>query len=406
MYSTLNGVNPSKRSYDTMNGIDIYTRIFDTNLSSKHFRADIEEAMKRHWPISQENPALLYSHFDKELLNVKSHSFLSMPTYLDIPAYGTDPVDETQAKFDLVASTLTPLYTSASQPIEPNTLLFHFTGLSTHPFATGELCPALSTDTYDNDEKQQRLRRKVDESFSLGMNIHSMDPLATILPYKELKRHINSANEILRSQYASTMRHESLTSLCDNVISQHGSDSLVALMLQMESPEKMAKTFVPRGICSSISTGKTAAYSDKSSYRGIVTMQTTGTLNVDVEDGEQHLQDGSVMNIANLYLIFQMKQLVPNDIKFNFSDVQMKLTSQSMDELEEDIMRETGGKCHLSRDGQHTKTLIKKIATLRVGPYRVQNNSCISSKQLHEFDIIMGLKPTNERLVVFQKSFE
>ena len=200
------------------------------------------------------------------------------------------------------------------------------------------------------------------------------------------------------------MRQESLTNLRDAVISQHGSDSIVALLLHIESPEKMATVFVPRGICSSISTGKTAAYRDKSSYQGIVTMQTTGTLNVDVEDGEQHLQDGSVMNIANLYIIFQMKELVPNDFKFNFADVQFKLTSQSIDQLEEEILRETNGKCHLSRDGKLTKTIIGKIASLRVGPYRVQSNG--SSKQLYEFDIVMASKCTSQRIITFQKSFD
>ena len=411
MYSTLNKLNEAKRSYDTMNGLDIYTHIFETNLSSKHFKSDVEDAMKRYWPISQDNPSLLYSHFDKELLSENTHSFVTLPKLLDIPAYGTDPVDEAQAKFDLVASTLTPLYTSTSHPIQPNMLLFHYTGLSTNPFATGELCPSVHTnkeyfDTCEDTEKQMRLQSKVEESFSLGMNHHTLDPLATILPYKELKKHIHFANDILRSQYAFTMRHESLTNLRDTVISQHGSDSIVSLMLHMESPEKFANAFVPRGFCSSISTGKTSAYRDKSSYQGIVTMQTTGTLNVDVEDGEQHLQDGSVMNIANLYLIFQMNELVPNDFKFNFADVQLKLTSQSIDQLEEEILRETNGKCHLSRDGQLTKTIIQKIATLRVGPYRIQSNSYISSKQLHEFDIVMGSKPTGDRIVVFQKNFE
>lgn len=408
MYSKL---NLNKRGHDALDGMDVYANIFQTNISSKRFRKDIDDAMRRYMPISHDNPCLQYAHYGKELFSAKPPSIVVLPQ-LELPAFGTDPVEEVQAKFDLVASTLTPLYTNTSPSIKPNTLLFHFTGLRREPYAEGECCPTsyatkeclLSGDKGEK-EKTLKLLQNVDESFSFGMNHTSIDPLATILPYHLLKNHIKTANDILKSQYACTMRDKTLTELRDAVVSHHGSDSIVSLLLYMDSTEKMFDSFVPRGICSSISTGKTAAYSDKASYRGVVTIQKSGTLNVDTEDGDSHLPEGSQLNVANLYLIIEMKELVPNDCKFNYPAIGLKLTSQSLDQLEEEKIRHTDGRCHLSRDGKLSKTIILPIATLRVGPYIVHSVSFLDSKQMHEFDVIMGLKCAIPRYIVYQKSF-
>lgn len=410
MFSTI--THAEKRDYAAMQGLDVYTDIFEKNISSKHFRWEIDDAMNRYMPISYNNPSLQYAHFGEQLLSTKPPSIVSLPSLI-IPAFGIDPVDETQVKFDLVASTLTPLYNASSPSIGPNTLLFHFTGLCQEPFAEGEFCPTsdslkrcLLSQSHFSGEKERNLLQQVDESFSFGMTHNAFDPLATILPYKVLQMHIKAANDIMRSQYASTMRHKDLNELREAVISQHGSDSIASLMLYMNSPTKMLDTFIPRGICSSISTGKTVAYSERASYRGVVTMQTTGTLNMDVEDGDSHLPMGSQMNVANLYLIIEMKELVPNDCKFNYPSIQMKLTSQSIDELEEEKMRETGGRCYLSRNGQLTKTIIQPIATLRVGPYHVYGSSFLDSKQMHEFDITMGLQSSRPRYIAYQRNYE
>jgi hypothetical protein len=406
-----------KRDYAAMKGLDVYTDIFDTNISSKLFRREIDDAMKRYMPISSKNPSLQYAVLGEKLLSSKifSRSIIRLPETLIIPAFGMDPVDETQAKFDLVASTLTPLYSATSPSIRPNTLLFHFTGICPQPFAEGESCPSLdslkrcslvSSQSRIGGEKERNLLQQVDESFSFGMTHNAFDPLATIVPYNLLQGHITAANDILRSQYASTMRHKDLNELREAVIDQHGSDSIASLMVYMDSPTKMFATFIPRGICSSISTGKTVEYSEKASYKGVVTIQTTGTLNVDVEDGDCHLPIGSQMNVANLYLIFEMRELVPNDCKFNYPSIHLKLTSQSIDELEEEKMRETGGRCYLSRNGDLTKTIIQKIATLRVGPYRVHGSSFVDCKQMHQFDITMELQSSRPRYITFQRSFQ
>lgn len=389
--------------------LDVYTRLFNTGISSKDFHEDIDLAMKKYMCMSDQNISLEYFHSNRELLSTSSPQMhlLRLPPTLDIPALGTDPTEELSAKFDLIASTFNPLYTPDSLSIRPNVLLFQYKGICHTPFSLGESSPQNRRPSClkileEDLEISTRLRKDVNEAHSIGLD-DNQGPTVILLPYDQLKKHINESNEILRMQYASSMRHESLSKLRETVISHHGKDSIVALLLHLEDTEALLNTFVPRGVCSSICTGKTAAYTESSTYQGVVTIQRSGTLNVDVEDADQHLVDGSEMNIANLFLIIEMKQLVPLDDKFNYPSVRLVLTSHGIDQFEEELVRQkhrgqrSASVC--SRDGRPAKTIIYPIASLRVGPYHVYSNPMIKRNQVNEFDITMSLRSALPRYI-------
>lgn len=409
MYSTLSETRYLFNPNIVQENLDIYARIFDKNISSKNYQEEIDMALKRFAPISDgKDIDLQYFESGSKLFSpLDGLSRIHLPSTFTTPAIGTDPTDELLAKFDLIACTFNPLYTPNSPSIKPNELLFQYKGLCHSPFALGEQCPKNTGhfNTGDsinwNTEMSVKLRKDVNEAHSIGLSSDlAQGPVVTLVTYDHLQRHIRQCNEILKTQYASTMRHESLAKLRDIVVSQHGKDSLVALFLHIDDTEEFLNTFVPRGICSSICTGKTSSCSESSTYQGIVTIQRSGTLNIDVADADEQLPDGCELHTANLFLVIEMKQLVPYDEKFNYPTPRMVLTSLSVDQFEEELAHKTRGICPTSkksRDGRGCKTIICPIATLRVGPYRVYSNSLIKSNQMNEFDITMSLRSSLPR---------
>ena len=303
-----------KRRLEELLDYDLDFNVFNNALRSETFRPDVKRARNNYIP---KELSLPYAQFGMTLLDTGPS--------LEIPAFGKDGTEEVAGKFDLIINSLTSLYNRESAPLEPNHLLFHFQGLNSIPYALGENNPAcdplkalIQIQVYEecekvplddgvfhscNDlEKEMRLTTNVQESYSLRFGHMNMDPLATLVSFKELRKHIKSSNEILRSQYASLLRNQSYISLKDKVVEQHGPNSVVALIVHMRSPEVFLNTFVPQGVLSSKTTGKHI----EEPYQGKVTLQTQGLLNIDIEDGDQHLQQGSMLSSAYLYLIIEM----------------------------------------------------------------------------------------------------
>ena len=389
-----------KRRLEEILDYDLDFNVLNNALTSDTFRPDVKRARNNYIP---KELSLPYAQFGMTLLDTGPS--------LEIPAFGKDGTEEVAGKFDLIINSLTSLYNRESAPLEPNHLLFHFQGLNSIPYALGENNPAcdplkalIQIQVYEecekvplddgvfhscNDlEKEMRLTTKVQESYSLRFGHMNMDPLATLVSFKELRKHIKSSNEILRSQYASLLRNQSYISLKDKVVEQHGPNSVVALMVHMRSPEVFLNTFVPRGVLSSKTTGKHI----EEPYQGKVTLQTQGLLNIDIEDGDQHLQQGSMLSSAYLYLIIEMKELVPGDSKFNFPWIRMFLTNRTVDAVTDDIVIESGGICTPARNGKLTKTIVFTLGRLRVGPHHVHDPCDIESKQRSQFDLLLSNK--------------
>lgn len=399
-------------------------------LSTKRYRPDTVKAIEDFMATQMKDGdlSLKYTHLGNELLNTLSARPIHMMP-LEIPAFGTDPTDEVPlvGKFDLIANTLTPLYEKDSPPMENNSLLFQFMGLSRVSYTSGEEQPnndvmqsIIESQVYTQEESalldngvtkscpdletDVRLLNAVDQAFWLHLGDTSADPIATLVPFSLLQKHIIDSNQILKSQYSVELHGRSYTSLKENVIGHHGPDSVVALMVHMESPELFLDTFVPRGICSTTCNGMTAPYCDGAAYKGIVTLQTSGLLDVDIEDGDKHMAVGTYMDTANLYLIVEMRELVPNDHKFNYPWIRFLLTSRNIDQVHEDLLVKTNGRCHLTRDGMLSTSIIKPIAKMRVGPHCVRDGFSKDSQKLTQFDLVMSGNMKKCRFVPFQFS--
>ena len=398
-----------KRRLEEILDYDLNFGILDDIISSDLFRPDIKNARDNYVPQELSLPNAKFGI-----------GLLENGPDLDIPAFGKDPTEELAGKFDLMVNSLTSLYNRESMPLEPNHLMFHFQGLKRIPYCLGENhvpCNPLKTliqmQVYEecdhihlddgnlhlcNDLEQEiRLMDKVQESYSVLFGHAEMDPLATLVSFKQLRKHTEKSNDILRSQYASLLRNETYIGLKKKVVEQHRPDSIVALMVHLLSPEALLDTFIPRGILSSRTTGN----QQDGPHMGKVTLQTQGLLNVDIEDGDEHLPLGSMLSSAFLYLIIEMRELVPGDHKFNYPWIRMLLTNETSDQVAEDILTESKGKCVLSRNGNLTSTIIVTVGKLRVGPHHVHDPCEVDAKQFSQFDIL--LSQISPKQIVFSK---
>ena len=416
-YSNFMGTNSNdnlkKRRLEEVLNYAVDVGFYNNLIPTKMFRPDIDKA-RQEYKIENEL-SMPYTIFDKDFKN----------TQLQIPAFGKDNVEEISGKFDLITNTLTKFYDDDCAPLEHNKLLFHFIGIDNVPYSKGESQPEINImkdviemNMYEKNkqlhmidgrkvfgedlESNIRLQKLVDESFRSQLVDKNVEPIATLIPFNILQKHIIDSNKILESQYGKLMRNSSMHDLKQNVIERHGSDSVVSVMLHMNSPEKFYDTFIPRGICSSIATGKNVPYSNGKAYGGIITIQTTGILHIDIEDGTSDYFTGDALDTAYLYLIIEMKELIPNDNKFNYPWIKMLLSPKTVQQLENDILINTKGICKKTRDGLLSTTLIKPIGKLCVGPYHVRDHNDKDGKQFAEFDIIMLYRSGKLYTISFQ----
>lgn len=423
--------NPLKRRrLEEVLDLDLFVDGYDGVLSTKRYRPDTVRALKLFADLRGGDPgrdtALMYTRLGSQLLETVAPTPVRFAP-LDLPAFGTDPTEEVPlvGKFDLIANTLTSLYDRDSPPLEHNCLLFQFMGLSRNCYARGVDQPGqdvlgmvIESQVYGGEREMVldsgahksckeiqtdvRLLKSVDDAFSLHLGDTSVDPVSTLVPFALLQRHIAESNEILRTQYSVELHGMSYTRLKEKVIEHHGPNSVVALMVHMDSPELFYDTFVPRGICSSTCTGKTTPHCNGSAYSGTVTLQVSGLLDVDVEDGDKHMSLGTCMDTAFLYLVVEMKTLVPGDCKFNYPWIRLLLSSRTIDGIQEDIAVSSKGRCHPARDGTLSTTIIRPIAKLRVGPHCVTDAFSRDSQQMSQFDLVMSSNMRHCRFVHFQ----
>ena len=415
-----------KRRLEEILDYDLNFCMLDKTISSNSYRPDIKRSRDMYMKEELTSEiSLPYMARGKELLGDPS-GIVKLPN-LSVPAFGRDSTIEVAGKFDLVLNTVTSLYTENCGPMEANHLLFQYMGLKRIPYSLGEKHPngdplksIIQMEIYDERheirlddgiaftcnelEKEMRLMNRVHEEYSLRFGNLHVDPLATLISYRQLKNHIEETNHILQSQYLSSLRNESYIELKQKVVNQHRPNSVAALMVQIQSPEMFYDTFFPRGILSSNSTGKTVPFCDGKAYEGILTLQTTGLLNIDIEDGDQHMLQGSVLSSGFLYLIVEMKQLVPGDYKFNYPGIRMLLTDKTKEMVTQDILLETKGRCHLSRSGKLTKTIIKPVGKLSVGPHNVHDPCHVDARQYSQFDLL--LSHCSPQFVIFTDSYE
>lgn len=401
---------------------DLNFCMIDKKVSSDDYRPDIKKARTMFTPFEFSLP---YTSRNEELLSYGS-GIIQLPD-LSVPAFGKDPVEEVAGKFDLVMNTMTSLWKSKHGLLEPNQLIFQYAGLIRIPYSMGEKYPdndplksIIHMEVYDDRdeipqddglmyscrqlEKEMRLMSRVNDAYSLRFGNLSVDPLATLVSFKQLKCHIEETNRMLHSQYVNLLRNETYTKLKEKVVDEHGPESVEALLLHIQSPGMFYDTFLPRGILSSKSTGKTVPFSNGTAYEGIVTLQTTGMLNVDIENGDEHLSHGSTLSNGYLYLIIEMKSLVPGDFKFNYPSIRMYLTSKSVEMVADEILSNTRGRCHLSRNGKLTETIIKPLGKIHLGPHNVHDSCSVDTKQYTPFDIL--LTNSNTYHVIFSDSYE
>lgn len=421
-----------KRRLEEVLELDLFIDGYDHLLSTKHFRPDTTKALESFMEsqMKEGDLSLKYTHMGRDLLNsLGTRPIRFVP--LEVPAFGTDPTEEVPlvGKFDLIANTLTPLYERDSPPMEHNCLLFQFMGLSRVAYAGGEEQPnndviqtVIESQVYGHEEGQMldngviksckdietevRLLNLVEQAFWLHLGDTSVDPVSTLVPFGLLQKHIVDCNQQLKSQYSSELHAMSYTELKEKVVDHHGPDSVVALMVHMDSPEQFYDTFVPRGICSSTCTGKTTPYCNGAAYQGLVTLQVSGLMDVDIEDGDKHMSVGTSLDTAYLYLIVEMKQLVPHDPKFNYPWIRLLLTSKSIDQVQADLLLQTKGRCHLTRDSMLSTTIVKPIAKLRVGPHCVGDGFSRDCQQSSQFDLVLSPNMRRCRFVPFQLGFE
>ena len=401
-----------KRRLEEILGYDTEMQVFNKKLCSSMWQPQMALARQTYMSDQMRHGDLSMPYVQRQSPATQHpHGPLAPLPNLQIPAFGRDRIEDISGKFDLVMNTLTSLYASDAPPLEANKLLFHYTGLMKPcSFALKEedhIRTVIEKNMYgkgDNETEEHDVRGKlsVNEAFKVHMADRSVDPVVTLIPFNLLQQHIKESNKVLENQFVSQLRGRSYSDLKSAVLQQHGSHSVVSLLTQLNSPEEFYDTFLPRGILSSRCTGRTVPYSNGTPYQGVVTIQSLGTLQVDVEDGDHGYEVGTTLNTGTLYLIVEMRQLVANDDKFNYPWVQMLLTPKSFEQLEADILDEQSGRCVAARDGSRTKTIIKPIAQLKNGPYTVHAIGDVDARQYREFDIVMGLPSSEPRSVVFQ----
>lgn len=338
---------------------------------------------------------------------------LNLPA-LTVPAFGQ--AEDPAGKFDLIQNRLTPL--SGLGPLEPNHLLFQYMGLNRVPYARGEvqakgdpLKAAVYMEIYDQREEvatedgvicslrelqlETRLGRNVQESYDVLLASPRVDPLVILVSYPHLQIFQEQLNKTILAQYAPTMRGETYIRLKERIVEEHGSGSVAALLVHMQSPEMMLDTFYPRGILSS-------GYTH---MEGVVTIQTMGQLNIDIEDGDQHKTSGStVSSAAVLYLVVEMKSLVEGEAQFNYPAFRMVLSTKTIAQMADAMLLRTKGRCHLTRAGKLSKSVILPVGQVRVGPHHVHGDrSSKDARQYSQLEILLShVKPT---FVTYCKSF-
>lgn len=366
---------------------------------TKYFRPDIHEARSKY--LAREK-----NHEDLDLVNTRIGDLY--PRDFSMPAFARDVNHEIHGKFDLVLNTASSLYNEHTPSVEPGRLVFHFTGIEGFQRLDDDnvMNYLIEMNIYDGNrgvvmtdgrhmsgeelETEIRLRNQVDEAFRYHLTEKKVEPVATLVPFEVLKKHIQDSNNILMTQYGDLMRGGSLNDLKRAVIERHGPDSIVALMVHMKSPEHFYKTFIPRGIVSSLSTGKNVPYSDGRTYGGIVTIQTQGRLRIDIEDGASHLTQGDVVDMATLYLIVEMKEPIPDNNKFNYPSIRLFLSPLSQEQLERQLTGENKGSGPKTRDGRPSEIIVEPIGNLSVGPYHIAEGSNVSHRQSANFDLLLS----------------
>ena len=404
----------SKRRMEEILGLDVECRAHNKMFRSSMWRPYKAASRKNYMRDEMKHGEISTPYLNRgEPYDNKAH--LASLSDFHVPAFSGDHLDEFAGKVDLIMNTLTSLYGSQSPPLEPNKLMFHYTGLIKSHVGEGrdfldDMRSVIRTGVYGQDqdggqadrERSMWTRSEVHDAYRVYLADQSVEPVVTIVPFPLLQTHITESNSILKAQYVDLMRGSSYSELKSRVVSQHGPESVVSLMVQLHSPEDFMRAFAPRGILASRCTGRTTPFSAGTTYQGIVTLQTSGTLHVDTEDGDHHCQEGIKLETATLYLIVEMRKLVPNDDKFNYPWVRMLLTPKTVQQVESDIITQQNGCCVKSRDGARTKTIIKPIAQLRGSSYYVHGTGNTNARQNRDFSIIMSYRSSDPKLVCFQ----
>lgn len=412
--STTGPIKPtSKRRREEVLGLDTEMGVYNKMFKPYMWRPEKKRARQSYMSQEMKDAELSMPYF-KRGKPYQDQRHLSSLSKLSIPAFSGDHMDEFGGKLDLILNNITSLY-GARSPLEPFRLMFHYTGLIKSNIGPGrdymdDVRSVIERSVYEDDvdgnqanrERDVITRSEVHNAFRVHLADETVDPVVTMVPFSLLQTHIIDSNGILKSQYADLMKGLSLSELKARVVNQHGPDSVVSLMVQLNSPEDFYNTFNPRGILASKCTGRTTPFSNGTPYQGLVTLQTAGTLHIDTEDGDDDLYEGDILDTATLYLVVEMKELVPNDNKFNYPWIRMLLTPKTIDQVESDIVMCQGGTCVKSRDGKNTKTIIKPIAQLRGSSYYASGSTSQYTKQLRDFSIIMNYRSSDLKKICFQ----
>jgi len=408
--------NPTrKRRMEEVLGLDVECGAYNKMFRSSKWRPDKVASRERYMKDEMREGELSTPYLKRgDPFHRSSH--LAPLSDFNVPAFSGDHIDEFGGKIDLIMNTITSLYGPQSPPLEPNKLMFHYTGLIKSPLGDGrdyvdDMKYVIEMGIYGDDldgkqadrERNAWSRSEVHDAFRVHLADQSVEPVVTMLPFNMLQSHIKESNNILKAQYAALLKGASYSELKATVVNQHGADSVVALLVQMNSPEDFMRTFVPRGILASRCTGKTTPFSSGTTYQGIVTLQTAGTLHVDTEDGDHHWMEGNKLETATLYLIVEMQRLVPHDDKFNYPFIRMLLTPKTTEQVEADIISQQGGKCVRTRDGGRSKTIIKPLAQLRGSSYYIHATTNANARQSREFSIIMAYQSSDPKYICFQE---
>ena len=408
--------NPTrKRRMEEILGFDVECGAHNKMFRSTNWRPD-KAASRQRYMRDEMKDGEISTPYLKRGQPFSSKTHLASLSDFHVPAFSGDHLDEFAGKIDLIMNTLTSLYGSHSPPLEPNKLMFHYSGLIKQQVGgckdfMDDMTSVIEMGVYGQDsdgrqterEKNTWARTEVHNAFRVHLADQSVEPVVTLVPFPLLQTHIRESNEILKSHYVDLMRGASYSELKAKVVSKHGPDSVVSLMVQLQSPQDFMRAFVPRGILASRCTGRTTPFSSGTTYQGLVTLQTSGTLHVDTEDGDHHCTQGDKLESATLYLIVEMKELVPNDEKFNYPWFRMLLTPQTIEQVESDIITQQSGVCVKSRNGARTKTIVKPIAQLRGNSYFVHTTSNTNTRQSREFSIIMSYRSSDPKLICFQQ---
>lgn len=358
------------------------------------------------------NPSYDLPYLTRNLVGDYNRGLFRAPT-LQIPAFGRE--SDLAGKFDLFQNSISKL----AGPLEPNHLVFQFMGLVRSAYAEGTphttgdpLGAAIQMEVYGGGrdkvpmddgrmfevrelQLETRIAKQVHDTQEVMLSTPRVYPMVTLTGFNELARKIGALNEKLLNSFLHRFRHGSYTRMKEQFVSELGPESDLAVLLHITSPTMFFDCFMPRGI---VSAGSPV-------LEGIVTLQTSGQLNIDVEDGDSHFEPGTIVSgAAMLYLIVKMESLVEGEYMFNYPAIHMHLTTKTSSQLVDDMLQTTKGRCHLTRDGKLSKTIIFPVGQLTAGCHIVEDDKRVDSRQSSQFEIILSTaKPT---YVVYTKSYE